>query len=125
MGAAVRYLQRHSATGQLSFLRVYPPALRPFIDGSPKELKVSLGPKASSRTILPFGTKRLRSCTLGPLRKPNELGVVNVMTRCRLHYRCRWSDQLPSNCQHAHRPPGESFVVIAECLLKAPRLNIG
>lgn len=42
MGAAVDYLQEDKNTGRLSYRRVYPTNLRPFIPGNPVELKRSL-----------------------------------------------------------------------------------
>lgn len=52
MAVPVPYVQRHLKTGRLSFRRVYPPELRPFIDSkgaaSPSELKKSLGVKVLS-----------------------------------------------------------------------------
>lgn len=45
MGASVDHLQAHPKTGRLSYRRVYPAELRPFITGNPTELKRSLGAK--------------------------------------------------------------------------------
>lgn len=50
MAVPVPYVQEHAKTGRLSFRRVYPPELRPFIDSTgasgPIELKRSLGAKS-------------------------------------------------------------------------------
>lgn len=48
MGIALKHVLANRKTGRLSYRRVYPPELRPFISGQPIELKRSL--KASSIT---------------------------------------------------------------------------
>lgn len=42
MGLIVEYLQKHPKTGRLSYRRAFPPDLRRFIPGEPRELKRSL-----------------------------------------------------------------------------------
>lgn len=46
MAFLVRHVETHPRTGRLSYRRVYPTELRPFIPGNRRELKVSLGEKA-------------------------------------------------------------------------------
>jgi integrase len=46
MAFLVRHVETHPRTGRLSYRRVYPAELRPFIPGNRRELKVSLGEKA-------------------------------------------------------------------------------
>lgn len=48
MGASVDYLHEDRKTGRLSYRRAYPPKLREFIRGSPRELKRSLGASSIS-----------------------------------------------------------------------------
>lgn len=42
----MKHIEAHPKTGRLSYRRIYPVALRPFIPGNRRELKVSLGAKA-------------------------------------------------------------------------------
>lgn len=125
MGASIRHLQRHPRTGLLSFRRVYPVALRPFIDASPKELKISLG----ARSLFDHDAAH-RYCEAAS-RYARAVAVAEHSRRGDCAEPLPVAPSLPLErlaVQHLPipvRPQGESFVAIAETLLLNPRLNIG
>jgi hypothetical protein len=60
MGASIDHLQRHPATGRLSFRRAIPADLRPFVPGEPREIKRSL---AATRIDAPGALDRYRAAS--------------------------------------------------------------
>lgn len=125
MGASVRYLQRDPWTGQLSFRRVYPASLRPFINGSPTELKVSLGARSLFECDATYRYQDAAS------RYAHAVDKAERDLRGDRSEPLPVAPSLPVERPGPHRPSspsmplGESFVAIAATLLQNPRLNIG